>query len=397
MVNPMHVNSHLRIPNVGMRKRAKKQTNFPHDTSRTEAFAPLMLKKPEAGNAALKRAVVIGGGTGAAVSIRTLLSMGLNTSAVVAMADDGGSTGILREAAQVSPPGDVRKCICAMAENPNDPLTQAFKCRFPFANNHALGNLVLSALEETTGSFTQAISVCEGLLHAKGHVYPSTLSPVKLVARTCDGRYIEGQALASHSRCALANVQLKSPGSIVACTDAIEAIKQANLIVLGPGSLFTSIIPNLLVPGVVDAIRQSRGKTVFVCSLADVQGETWGMSCAEHVKALLSHGMRGLLDFVLIHSPKPVVQESLKTGAFKAASVFKQNTNNAAGSEVNYSCENVPENNTRQVRVDFNEVRSIKAMGVCPLVSNLADEQSPTWHNPFALRKALGKVLGAVQ
>ena len=150
---------------------------FTHDPSATAAFAALEPTAPPVAEGELMRAVVIGGGTGAPVSIRTLLSMGLETSAVVAMADDGGSTGILREEADVTPPGDVRKCIAAMAADPGDPLTKAFKYRFPFARNHALGNLMLSALEDAAGSFPEAIAICERLLRARGRVYPSTLDP----------------------------------------------------------------------------------------------------------------------------------------------------------------------------------------------------------------------------
>ena len=171
---------------------------FSHDPSLTAAFAPLRAAEPVVASDEHLRAVVIGGGTGAPVSIRTLLSMGLDTSVVVAMADDGGSTGILREEADVTPPGDVRKCIAAMAANPDDPLTRAFKYRFSFARNHTLGNLMISALEDAAGSFPEAIAICERLLNARGHVYPSTLDRVTLVARTRDGRFIEGQAVACH-------------------------------------------------------------------------------------------------------------------------------------------------------------------------------------------------------
>ena len=221
------------------------------------------------------RAVVIGGGTGAPVSLRTLLSLGAHTSAIVAMADDGGSTGILREEANVTPPGDIRKCIAAMAADPDDPLTRAFKYRFTFARNHTLGNLMISALEDATGSFPEAIAICERLLGARGKVYPSTLTRVTLSARTRDGRELVGQAVACHSRTALERVRLNGE-SIEPYRPALDAIRAADLIVLGPGSLFTSIIPNLLVPGVIDAIRESKGACVFVCSLADMQGETWG-------------------------------------------------------------------------------------------------------------------------
>ncbi len=363
---------------------------FPHDPSQTAAFAPLYAAKPVDGGDQIK-AVVIGGGTGAPVSIRTLLSMGVRTSAVVAMADDGGSTGILREEAGVTPPGDIRKCICAMAADPNDPLTRAFKYRFPFADNHTLGNLMLSALEEATGAFPEAVTICENLLHARGRVYPSTLDRVSLVARTRDGRYIEGQAVACHSRCALAHVQLRGAGRIVAYEPALRAIREADLIVLGPGSLFTSIIPNLLVPGVVDAIRQSKAATLFVCSLADMQGETWGLTAREHVEALLDHGMRGLLDYVLVHSASAVLPDSSSAEAGRAPGDASRMGN--ARFAVDDAQQAREGRRVRPVRIDRADLRAIQSLGPAVIVRNLVDPERPTWHDPFALREAFTGVL----
>lgn len=250
---------------------------FAYDPAATAAFARLRSEVGEEvlhDTAAPVKAVVIGGGTGAPVSIRTLLSLEAEVSAVVAMADDGGSTGILREEAGVLPPGDIRKCLAAMAADDSDPLTRAFKYRFSFARNHTLGNLMLSALEDATGSFPEAIAICGRLLGARGRVYPSTLEKVVLCAEACDGVFLGGQARACKSKTALHRAWLESDQPIRAYEPALDAIRQADLIVLGPGSLFTSIIPNLLVPGVIDAIRESRGATMFVCSLADMQGET---------------------------------------------------------------------------------------------------------------------------
>ena len=278
---------------ISFGKHAKHSPGFSVDESSTQAFkavGPIEVNAHRIHDVdpAKLKAVVIGGGTGAPMSIKTLLALGVQTSAVVAMADDGGSTGILREEAHVTPPGDIRKCLAAFAANPEDPLTKAFKYRFDFARNHTLGNLMLSALEEATGSFPEAIKICGQLLGARGHVYPSTLNNVTLCARTLDGRNLRGQSVAGKSSTALEQVWLESPEQCLPYLEALRAIRQADVVVLGPGSLFTSIIPNLLVPGIVDAIRQSKAKTVFVCSLADQQGETWGLSAREHVEALLN-------------------------------------------------------------------------------------------------------------
>lgn len=144
------------------------------------------------------------------------------------------------------------------------------------------------------------------------------MNNVTLCAETRDGRILRGQSVAGKSSTALERVWLESPELCLPYMEALRAIRQADVVVLGPGSLFTSIIPNLLVPGIVDAIRQSNARTVFVCSLADQQGETWGLSAREHVEALLRHGMEGCLDYVLIHSAQPVESPRHATGAFHA-------------------------------------------------------------------------------
>ena len=334
---------------------------FGHDPSATAAFKALPtiseVEKPHEG----MKAVVIGGGTGAPVSIRTLLSMGVETSAVVAMADDGGSTGILRDRAGATAPGDIRKCITAMAGKPDDPFTEAFKVRFGFAENHTLGNLMLSALEVTSGGFPQAIAICEEMLEARGHVYPSTLNRVTLQALTRDGRTIEGQAVACHSRTALRKVALHSDDEISAYGPAVDAIRAADMVVLGPGSLFTSIIPNLLVPGIVEALAATQAVKVFVCSLADMQGETRGMSAREHYEALCEHGMSGLVDVML-------VQDADKLPAAGEGAM------------------------PRPVVLSERDVTFIEACGTRVEVLDLVEPEHPTWHDPAKLRHAFSEV-----
>mgnify|MGYP000895162593 FL=1 len=368
------------------------ENGFSLDPSSTQAFKAIgslkdhLVHRKDSLDPSKLKAVVIGGGTGAPVSIRTLLALGVQTSAVVAMADDGGSTGILREEAHVTPPGDVRKCLAAFAANPDDPLTKAFKYRFDFARNHTLGNLMLSALENATGSFPEAIKICGQLLGARGHVYPSTLNNVTLCARTLDGRVLRGQALASHSSTALEQVWLESPEECLPYMEAIRAIRQADLIVLGPGSLFTSIIPNLLVPGIVDAIAQSHAYTVFVCSLADQQGETWGLSAREHVEALLRHGMRDKLDYALIHSSGKPKKSRFTTGAFEAiagpASLESAMTEMRDG-------KNLPARvKIRSVKITQEDIDAIQDQGPVVILRDMKDPLRPTWHDPSALADA---------
>lgn len=368
------------------------ENGFSLDPSSTQAFKAIgslkdhLVHRKDSLDPSKLKAVVIGGGTGAPVSIRTLLALGVQTSAVVAMADDGGSTGILREEAHVTPPGDVRKCLAAFAVDPDDPLTKAFKYRFDFARNHTLGNLMLSALENATGSFPEAIKICGQLLGARGHVYPSTLNNVTLCARTLDGRVLRGQALASHSSTALEQVWLESPEECLPYMEAIRAIRQADLIVLGPGSLFTSIIPNLLVPGIVDAIAQSHAYTVFVCSLADQQGETWGLSAREHVEALLRHGMRDKLDYALIHSSGKPKKSRFTTGAFEAiagpASLESAMTEMRDG-------KNLPARvKIRSVKITQEDINAIQDQGPVVILRDMKDPLRPTWHDPSALADA---------
>lgn len=365
---------------------------FRQDPSATASFERIKDAEPVVGSAQPAHAVVIGGGTGAPVSIKTLLSMGVKTSAVVAMADDGGSTGILREEANVTPPGDIRKCLGAFAANPDDPFTKAFKYRFDFAQGHTLGNLMLSALEDATGSFPQAVQICENMLHAQGHVYPSTLDNVVLCGRTRDGKVIEGQAALSHARTALETVWLSDQVSVRPYPPAIKAICEADMIVLGPGSLYTSIIPNLLVPGVLDAIRSSKGKTMFVCGLADMQGETWGLSAEEHVSALIDHGMEGLLDFVLVHTPEPLRPGGTETGSFKAiVEGSEAATEPASGAAA--APGTTQDGRIRPVTINYDSAYRIQSAGPLVIARNLADPVRPTWHDPVALRQAFTEVL----
>lgn len=303
------------------------------------------------------RAVVIGGGTGSPASIKTLRSLGVHVDAIVAMADDGGSTGILRKDANVTPPGDIRKCLLALAKDSDDPLTKAFKYRFAVANNHALGNLVLSALEDTTGSFIEAVSICERLLGCVGHVYPSTLEHIVLQAETMDSQNLEGQALATRSKTALKKVRvLNGSGEIpLAFEGAVRAIRKADLIFLGPGSLFTSIIPNILVHGIVEAIKASKGRVVFVCGIADVQGETWGLSATEHLQALNDHGLDSLIDYAIFNSD-----------------------NQAEGNALS---------------VTSSEVQQIQEMGTVAIVRDLSDKKHFGWHSLPALKGAFESVI----
>lgn len=335
------------------------------------------------------KAVVIGGGSGAPTSIRTLLDMGCSVSSVVAMVDDGGSTGILRERGGVIPPGDIRKCISAMSANYDGILARAFRHRFDYLDNHSLGNLILTAIADETNSFPDAIRVCEGLVEARGHVFPSTLHDVILRGMTNDGVEIEGQAVICDADCSMRYVSLH-PANAQAYPAALRAIREANFIVLGPGSLFTSIIPNLLVPGVVEAIQEAHNRetdpacTLFVCSLADMQGETWGMDCYDYVDALVRHGMRGLLDVALIH--KNADTSPMASGIFPTLTDYSDSRSSTRGRRTG---------KLSHVEVNEELTSRIRELGVLPVVRDLVDPIRPTWHDREKLARAFQEVLAA--
>ncbi len=329
------------------------------------------------------RVVCIGGGTGVPSSIKALKLLGIAPDAVVSVADDGGSSGLLRSHTGQAPPGDLRKCLVALAGDPQNPWVKAFRARFEYANDHALGNLILTALQQTTGSLTESIALCEELLQTSGHVYPASLEGVLLTGTTRDGQKLVGQSTICKSETALDRVSLE-PASAPANPAAVAAIRAADVLVFGPGSLFTSIIPNVLIPGIAKAIRSSKAATVFVCPLIDVQGETWGLDAAELTEALLVHGLEGRLDYVLVNkepAPKP---SGNVTGYFSAIGV-----------ETSASLQRDPEVTPRQrpVAVDENVVQDIRIHGVKVLLREMRDAVYSSRHDPQMLAKALASVI----
>ncbi|MCH3943511.1 MAG: YvcK family protein [Atopobiaceae bacterium] len=261
------------------------------------------------------RAVSIGGGTGQPATLRALRMLGCDITAVVAMADDGGSTGRLRRESGTVPPGDIRNCLVALASPDRDLLCRAFQSRHSYANGHPLGNLLITALSEEAGSFPAAVAECERMLGCVGRVMPSTLDDVTLWGMTRDGRKLDGESMVGHGPCTMSHVWIEPPRA-AAYQPAVDAILAADLVVIGPGSLFTSIIPNLLVPGICAAVRNTAATRVFVCPKADTQGETWGLAADEYVRALYDHGIAGCLDAVLVHRKRPT--EGMTTRMFKA-------------------------------------------------------------------------------
>lgn len=262
------------------------------------------------GNRSLKL-VAIGGGTG----LSTLLS-GLkrfvgtratevsleSLSAIVTVSDDGGSSGRLREELQMLPPGDIRNCMIALSEDSNL-LSRLFRYRFRGSGDlagHSFGNLFLAALTEITGDFAEAVRLSSEVLASKGHIYPATVSDVRLVAELEDGRTVRGETQITGARSMIRNLWLE-PEHCLPLPEAIAAIEAADVITIGPGSLFTSIIPNLLVARVADAIGEARAIKIFISNLMTQPGETDGYGLGRHLDAIKHYAPQIHFDHVVIN------------------------------------------------------------------------------------------------
>lgn len=240
-------------------------------------------------------------------------------AAVVTVTDDGGSSGRLRRELGVPPPGDVRNCIAALADD-EDLLTRLFQYRFPNGGGllgHSFGNLFLTALTGITGDFHQAILTAESILSVRGRIFPATLTDVRLRARGVSGRTYEGESAVGLSAEELAAVEIDPPAP-PAFPQAVAALERADLILLGPGSLYTSILPNLLIPGIRQAVAKAKAPVVLLINLMTQPGETDGMMGADHLRALVRHAGPGLVDAVLINStpiPEPLIRHYAETGS----------------------------------------------------------------------------------
>jgi uncharacterized cofD-like protein len=255
--------------------------------------------------------VAVGGGNGLATLLRGLKEHTTNLTAIVTVADDGGSSGRLRRDLGLPPPGDVRNCLAALSDD-EDLLTQLFQYRFlegPGLEGHSFGNLFIAALAGVTGSFDRGVLEAGHVLRIRGQVLPATLSDVALVADKTPALDAQTVRVQGESRIPdfpgrIYRVHL-DPGEPPAYPEAIRAVLSADMVVIGPGSLFTSILPNLLVPDLAQAIRASRAFKVFVCNVAEQPGETDGFDCAQHLEALEAHVGSGLVDGILVNSLVP--------------------------------------------------------------------------------------------
>ena len=264
--------------------------------------------------------VAIGGGTGLSTLIQGLKSYTTNITAIVTVADDGGSSGRLREEFDMLPPGDIRNCLVALADA--EPLMQQlFQYRFErdsTLRGHNFGNLFITAMTQITGDFERAIQASSRVLAIRGRVVPSTCAKVHLVAEHEDGSVTTGESRISMAPATIRRVYLEPAGS-TATQEALTAIREADAIVLGPGSLFTSIIPNLLVDGMMAAIVQSKALKIYVCNVMTQSRETAGFKASDHVRALRAHSNPGVVHVCIVNTrpvPDALLERYRREGAF---------------------------------------------------------------------------------
>ena len=306
------------------------------------------------------KVVAIGGGTGLSTLLSGLKFYTANITAIVTVADDGGSSGRLREELGIIPPGDIRNCIAALADE-DKIITELFQYRFKSGQNlegHSFGNLFLTALREVMGGdFIKAVRAASLILRSKGTVLPSSPEPMKIIAELTDGRIIEGESKIPQAKGKIKRVYCE-PEKPKAQEEAIEAILNAELIVFGPGSLYTSIIPNLLLPEIVDAIKKSTAHKVFVCNIMTQPGETTGCTVSDHVSAVLEHAKcPNLIDVVVVNDRHPEVL-----------------------------LEKYKEKNQEPVVID---AEKIQELGIRIVARNLIKEEDLVRHNPKLLAKAV--------
>ncbi|MFZ3579309.1 gluconeogenesis factor YvcK family protein [Virgibacillus sp. DJP39] len=257
------------------------------------------------------RIVVIGGGTGMPVLLRGLKQLPVHLTALVTVSDDGGSTGRLRNGMSIPAPGDIRNVIAALSDA-EPMLLELFQHRFENGDGlvgHSMGNLLLAAMTSITGNFYTGIKEISRVFNVRGKVYPISNENLTLHAEMEDGSIVIGE-----SSIPLVNKRIKrvflSPAKINPLPNAIRAIKRADLIVISPGSLYTSILPNMIIPKIDDAIRSSKGKVVYVCNVMTQAGETTSYSASEHVQAIIDHVGEGCLDSIVVHNEP--IQKSIR-------------------------------------------------------------------------------------
>lgn len=312
------------------------------------------------------RIVAIGGGHGLSMLLKGLKQKTSNISAIVTVADDGGSSGRLREEMDIIAPGDLRNCLVALADK-DTALEQLFQYRFGGEgelSGHSLGNLFLAALIKEFGNAQNALEAASTVLNIRGKVMPATAERIRLLAKMSDGKEIEGESeIAAYGESRKAKILHMSmiPAAPIAVGDALEAIRHADLITLGPGSLYTSVLPDLLVPEILQAIKESNAPCLYICNVMTQPGETEGYTVSDHVKALIEHVGKNVIDYVLVNNASPS-QEILKK--YKDAGEFP-------------------------VKID---AKQVEGTGVIMIESDLLGEEKGAFHDNLILAENIIRI-----
>lgn len=282
-------------------KRIVKSIGTVFAPEKTDEFVNLAYKRMQLRKG--PKIVAIGGGTGLPAVLSGIKEYTSNITAIVTVADDGGSSGRLIKDFRTLPPGDIRNCLVALADE-EMLISRLFKYRFDKSvglEGHNFGNLFITAMSELTGDFAKAVKESSRTLAIRGEVIPVTLDRVILAAKLKNNTTVEGETKIREAKIPIEDIFLK-PDNAKPTDDSLLAIKNANAIVIGPGSLYTSVIPNLLVNGIVDAIASSKAIKIFVCNIMTEPGETDGYTATDHVNALYKHSKEGLLDYVIVNT-----------------------------------------------------------------------------------------------
>ena len=269
--------------------------------------------------------VAIGGGTGLSTllgGLKRFVGEGMwldSLSAIVTVSDDGGSSGRLRDELQILPPGDIRNCMIALSED-STLLSRLFRYRFRGSGDlagHSFGNLFLAALADVTGDFVEAVRLSSEVLASKGHIFPATINDVRLVAELEDGRVVHGETQITAARSPIRNLRLE-PEQCLPLPQTMAAIRAADVITVGPGSLYTSIIPNLIVAWVADAIGRSNATKIFISNLMTQPGETDGYDVRGHLEAVKKYAPQINFDYVVLNN-RPISSDQAEVYRADAA------------------------------------------------------------------------------
>ena len=278
--------------------------------------------------------VAMGGGTGLSTLLAGLKELvGIDRgdarletlSAIVTVSDDGGSSGRLRDELQMLPPGDIRNCMIALSED-STLLSRLFRYRFRGSGElggHSFGNLFLAALTDVTGDFVEAVRLSSEVLASKGHIFPATIDDIRLVAELEDGTEVRGETQITASRAPIRKLRLE-PEQCLPLPAALAAIRSADVITVGPGSLYTSILPNLLVSRMAEAIGNSAATKIFVCNLMTQPGETDGYTAAQHLETVRSYAPEIHFDFVVVNDRKISAEQAARYAADGAHQIGDQ-------------------------------------------------------------------------